>query len=240
MGTLRHAVSTVRSRHKLLSSDNLITDRVVASELRAAADLLIKRDTDLRKLWGSDSIFTTIPCVELIEVPISECCDYRSSKTIRRSKYKIPRLGEGAYSYILYVYNIETSRRILEITPNRYINYLKLRPQSKEIYFWIENEYLYITNEDIALVKLRGYFEDGVTTMVQDKNCESCPCNKYGSTDNCVNPLDQTFKCPQYLLKAVFDMVSQSLLTSYSRSLEDSTPNEKEDYEGSGRLPIGK
>ena len=74
-----------------------ITDRVIASEIRNASLLLIKRETNLRKLWATDSIFTTIPCLEMVEVPISECSDYVDDCTIARSKFKIPRIAEGNY-----------------------------------------------------------------------------------------------------------------------------------------------
>ncbi len=76
MSTLRKLVSDVRGMHKLLSTDSLITDRVIASEIKNNSLLLIKRETNLRKLWATDTLFTTLPCLEMIQVPISECCDY--------------------------------------------------------------------------------------------------------------------------------------------------------------------
>jgi hypothetical protein len=76
MSTLRSLVSDVRSTHKLLSTDSFITDRAISSEIRNNTLLLVKRETNLRKLWATDSIFTTISCMEMIEVPISECCNY--------------------------------------------------------------------------------------------------------------------------------------------------------------------
>ena len=50
MATLRKLVSDVRSTHKILSTDALITDRAIASEVRNNALMLIKRETNLRKL----------------------------------------------------------------------------------------------------------------------------------------------------------------------------------------------
>ena len=82
MSTLRKLVSDVRGMHKLLSSDNLITDRVIASEIRNNTLLLVKRETNLRKLWATNTLFTTIPCLEMVEVPISEFCEYVAECTI--------------------------------------------------------------------------------------------------------------------------------------------------------------
>ena len=107
MSTLRKLVSDVRSMHKLLSTDALITDRAVASEIKNNALLLIKRETNLRKLWATDTVFTTVPCLEMIEVPISECCDYVDDCNVARSRYKLPRIAEGNYQYLIQgVYSI--------------------------------------------------------------------------------------------------------------------------------------
>ena len=107
MATLRKLVSDVRSTHKILSTDALITDRAIASEVRNNALMLIKRETNLRKLWASDTLFTTIPCLEMVEVPISECCEYADPHTVARSKYKLPRISEGNYQYVIQgVYSI--------------------------------------------------------------------------------------------------------------------------------------
>jgi len=100
MATLRKLVSDVRAMHKLLSTDNLITDRVVASEIKNNTLLLVKRETNLRKLWATDTLFTTIPCLELVEVPISECCDYVDPCTVARTKYEQYYWISNGYLYV--------------------------------------------------------------------------------------------------------------------------------------------
>ena len=131
MSTLRDLVSTVRSSHKLLSTDGMLTDRAIAAEIKTSTFLLLKRETNLRKLWATDTLFTTIPCLDLQEVSISECCDYVDECTIARSKFKIPRISEGNYQYLIQgVYSINAlggrGKKLKEITVNRYINLLKL------------------------------------------------------------------------------------------------------------------
>jgi hypothetical protein len=70
MATLRKLVSDIRSMHKILSTDSLITDRAIASEVRNNSILLIKRETNLRKLWATSTLFTTIPCLESLSIDI--------------------------------------------------------------------------------------------------------------------------------------------------------------------------
>ncbi len=225
MSTLRKLVSDVRSSHKLLSTDSLITDRVIASELRNNSLLLIKRETNLRKLWATDTLFTTIPCLEMCQVPISECCDYVDEKTIARSKLKLPRISEGNYQYVIqgvYSINIMSGKgtRLKEITINRYINLLKLPVVKKEVYFWISNGYLYITNADVEAIRIVAFFEEDVPNEILYPEC-GCGNIQYTEEQICINPLDKEFAIPGYLEKQTLDLTSQRLLTTFFRLKTD-------------------
>ncbi len=219
MSTLRKLVSDVRSVHKLLSTDALITDRVIASEIKACSLLLIKRETNLRKLWATDTLFTTIPCLEMTDVPISECCEYQDEAKIARSKHKLPKIAEGNYQYVIQgVYSINVlsgkGKKLKEITVNRYINLLKLPFVRKEEYYWIMNDYLYVTNPDVKMVRMSAFFEGDIPNEVMYPDCECAP-NKNSLEDLCKNPLDKEFPLPGYLQKQVLDLSSQKLLQTY-------------------------
>jgi len=177
MATLRKLVSDVRAMHKLLSTDNLITDRVVASEIKNNTLLLVKRETNLRKLWATDTLFTTIPCLELVEVPISECCDYVDPCTVARTKYKLPRICEGNYQYLIQgVYSINAmsgqGKKLKETTINRYLNLLKLPIIKNEQYYWIANGgYLYVNNPLLQAVRISAFFEEDVPNEIMFAEC---------------------------------------------------------------------
>ena len=225
MSTLRKLVSDVRSMHKLLSTDNLITDRVVASEIKNNALLLIKRETNLRKLWATGTLFTTIPCLEMVQVPISECCNYQDPCTVARSKFKLPRIAEGNYQYIIQgVYSINamggTGTKLKEITINRYMNLLKLPIIKKESYFWIVNDYLYISDPLLQAIRISALFETDVPNevMYPETGCGGC-----GPTDEewCTNPLDKQYALPGYLEKQALELTSQKLLSTYFKLKTD-------------------
>jgi hypothetical protein len=226
MSTLRKLVSDVRGMHKLISTDSLITDRVIASEIRNNALLLIKRETNLRKLWSTSTIFTTIPCLEMVEVPISECCDYADPCSVSRSKFKLPRISEGNYQYVIQgVYSINamggTGKKLKEITINRYTNLLKLPIIKKEDYYWIINDYLYISNPLIQKIRISALFEDEVPNEIMYPDCD---CNNIVSTEDlCKNPLDKQFSLPGYLEKQVLELTSQKLLGTYFQLKTDMT-----------------
>lgn len=237
MSTLRKLVSDVRSLHKLLTTDSLITDRVIASEIRNNALLLIKRETNLRKLWATDTVFTTIPCLEMTEVPISECCNYVDSCTVARSKYKLPRIAEGNYQYVIQgVYSINimggVGKKLKEITVNRYVNLLKLPIIKKESYYWISNDYLYVSDPMIQSIRFVAFFEKDIPNEIMYPDC-GCGNRTYSVEDWCKNPLDKEFALPGYLEKQVLELTSQKLLSTYytlksdltSDGLDEQAPN---------------
>jgi hypothetical protein len=239
MATLRKLVSDVRSTHKILSTDSLITDRVIASEIRNNSLLLIKRETNLRKLWATDTLFTTIPCLEMKEVSISECCDYVDECSIARSKFKLPRVSEGNYQYVIQgVYSINAmggkGKKLKEITVNRYLNLLKLPVIKKEEYFWISNGYLYITNPNVKAIRFVAFFEEDITNDIMYPEC-GCGTPNYTDEEICKNPLDKEFPLPGYLEKPTLELTSQKLLQTYfslktdisSEGIDGQAPNAK-------------
>lgn len=218
MATLRKLVSDVRSVHKILSTDSLITDRAIASEIRNNSLLLIKRETNLRKLWATDTLFTTIPCLEMMQVPISDCCDYQDPCTVARTKFKLPRISEGNYQYTIQgVYSINAmsgqGKKLKEITVNRYLNLLKLPVIKNEQYFWISNGYLYVNNPLLKAIRLVAFFEEDVPNDIMYPEC-GCGTD-YSLDDICMNPLDKKFPLPGYLEQQVLELTSKKLLSTY-------------------------
>ena len=227
MSTFRKLVSDVRSMHKLLSTDSLITDRVIMSEIKNNAFLLIKRETNLRKLWATDTVFTTIPCLEMVEVPISECCGYVDDCTVARTKFKLPKISEGNYQYVIQgVYSINAmsgkGKKLKEITVNRYVNLLKLPIVKKEEYYWIANGYLYVNNPLLKGIRFVALFEEDVPNDILYPEC-GCGTPDYTLEQLCMNPLDKESPVPGYLEKQVLELTSQKLLSTYFNIKTDVT-----------------
>jgi len=226
MSTGRKLVSDVRSMHKLISTDASITDRAILSEIRNSSLLLIKRETNLRKLWATDTLFTTLPCLEMIEVPISECCGYVDSQMISRSKHKLPNIAEGNYQHVIQgVYSINalggSGTKIKEITINRYTNLLELATRKSEMYYMIINNYLYVTNPNIQAIRFIAFFTEVVSNELLYPSC--CCGEDIPSEERCINPLDLEFPLPGYLEKQVLKLTSDKLLESYFRLKTDIT-----------------
>ena len=231
MATLRQTVSRVRSLDKMLNADNTVTDRVIAAELKSKATFYIKRETDRRKLWNTSSIFSNIPCVEMIEVPASECCDYVSDQKLSRSKHKLPKIADGIYGLLVQgVFSIDAmsgnGRKLKESTISRYINLLKLGLPTQDIFYWIYDRYLYISSPRVEVASIWAYFEEDISTKLL---YPKCPCPNQDKPDPCTNPLDLEFKCPGYLEDVVVKDVLQILLQTYYRIPVDHTADNKDD-----------
>jgi hypothetical protein len=175
-----------------------------------------------------------------MEVSISECCGYVDLCNIARSKYKLPRISEGNYQYVIQgVYSINViggqGKKIKEISINRYINLLKLPIIIKEEYFWISNDYLYVTNPFLKAVRLVAFFEEDVPNELMYPDCD---CNTNVTDEQwCKNPLDKEFALPGYLEKQVLELTSQKLLNTYFRLPADTVQNDIDDQAPNTQSP---
>lgn len=227
MSTLRDVISRVRSMNKMISSDNSISDRAIMRELKSKAIFYIKRDTDRRGLWSSSTIFTNIPCWEMEEASVAECCDYVSDAKIARSKHEIPGISEGIFGLLIHgVFSADISKKIKEVTIPRYINILKLKLPVQEVYYWIYNKRLYVSNPNVKVVNLWAYFEEDIPDEVMYPDCD---CVNKIKKNPCLNPLDQEFKCPGYLEEIVMKDTLDTLMKTYFRVQVDHTSDNKDD-----------
>lgn len=227
--TLRQEVSNIRNNAKLLSTDILINDRFIASELRNAANMIVGQQTDKRKLWQSPNVFTTLTCLEMEEVPLSECCDYTSNRTVAKSIIYLPQIGEGIFGLAInFVTGLDNQRKFIETTPMRFANLLKLNIVGNNVYYWILNNHVYISNPDTKAINFSAYFtEDIPNNLLYPSDCD---CINKPSLDNlCKNPLDKDFKFPGNRINDIENIVLDRLSKIFLRRKEDSSSDNKED-----------
>lgn len=230
MSTLRHYISTIRAVNRITSADSMINDRVIASQIRAMANLIIKRSADDRKLWNTDTIFTTIPCLELEPVPIATCCNFESDCMIARSKVPIPSILEGKGGYIIQgVYTIDAKggygKQITRVTVNRYINLLKLPTVKKQMYYFITEGYLYVTDPDIRAVRVSAAFKDDLPSEILYNSDCGCGASSLPKEEICKNPLDREFKIPPSIEDVLIREVSNVLRNTYFSIKADVSSN---------------
>lgn len=215
MSTLRSYISSIRSMFRLTTSDAELSDRAIASELKYVKGLLIKRETDLRRLFNSPNIFTDIPCVEMERVPLSSCCDYESDCYISKSKYKLPKIADNKRGLLVQgVYSLNKRDKFSDTNnPSRYANYLRIYPNGNKKFYWISTDgYLYITDPNVDIITISAHFTEDI-----DPNLFSCI-----EVEDCpINPLDTEFKIPDYLEAAIMEMTYERITNTYKRSKKD-------------------
>lgn len=232
MSTVRQVVSRVRSLDKMISEDNSVSDRVIASELKSKAIFYIKRDADRRRLWNTSTVFSNIPCLKMKPVSIADCCEYQSTEMVARSVEKLPAVSEGIYGLLIQgVFSVDNSRKLKEVTISRYINLLKLGLPTNDIYYWVYDRYLYVSSPQVKLVNIWFYPEEDIPASLLYP--EDCDCAKVPENP-CVSPLDLEFKCPGYLVDVVVKDTLQTLLTTYYRVPVDHTSDNKDDQVNKG------
>jgi hypothetical protein len=222
MSTGRNFVSEVRSLNKLINSDNNITDRVIYGILRKAGTLLIKRETNLRRLWNSPNIFTPIQCLKMIPVPLSECCEYKHPCTVARSEKKIPQISEGIFGLLVQSVFSPGRKRFDYASLDRFVNILNMKLKNTKKYFWIYDDYLYVSDGNIEYVDVLAYFDDDFNVA------ELSSCYK-GEDQTCVGPLDKEFPIPSYLEKQLIDLANETLNKTYFRHIVDPQTNAKDE-----------
>lgn len=227
MSTAREMVSRVRSLEKLLSSDASITDRVILRELKSKATKFITQQINKRRLWETSTIFSNIPCVEMIPVPTADCCDYVSDQEIARSKYRLPKIGEGAFGLLVQgVFSIDTSQKLKETTLSSYINILQLGLPTKQVFFWFYDRYLYASSPYITVTNIWAYFEEDIPDNLLYPDC---PCPNQKVKNPCLSLLDLEFKCAGFLEDDVVKETLKVLMETYFRVQVDQTSDNKDD-----------
>lgn len=227
MSTYRDVVSRVRSTNKLLGADALITDRMIVAELRGKATSFLIQEINRRRLWDTGTIFTTIPCLEMIQVPFSECCEYTSDLLISRSKHKIPRISEGLFGLLIQgVYNVEGNMKLKEVTLSRFINIQKLGLKTKETYYWVTDEYIWVSSSHVKAIRPVAHFEVDIPDEIMFPECDAC--TSLPKKDPCEHPLDREFKYPKKIEDIAVAAVSQTLLSTYFKIRVDHTSDNKD------------
>lgn len=222
MKTLRDMVSSIRGMHKLLSADNIITDRMIAAEIWSIAPMLVKQQTDKRRLWSSPNLFTRIDCLQMIPAALAECCDYRSPCKIRKSAKPLPKIAEGALGLLIHgVFNIHATDTFRYTNPGRYANLLQLGLPVLPPCYWLHHQHLFITTPHVEMVSLHAYFEEHVPPGLDS-------CKDEGQRP-CLNPLDAPFHFPGYLEHTLKDIIHEKLMKTYFRHRLDPSGDLKDE-----------
>jgi hypothetical protein len=204
MNTIGEVVSRVRGSVRAYDLDSFITDRYIYSVITKYAKLYIKQNTGQGFNTKFNSLFTRIPCMDLITVDkIEACCDVQSGCTLKRTKDKIPGVLEGPQGPLMRsVTSIDGSSDVYRTTPQLYNSIGKTSSfkYNTNKYYWIINNYIYLGNVPWDSISIEGIFEGNINSFLCDNECAFAQ--------------DQEFNIPPDLFAQVEQMVIQEIAQS--------------------------
>lgn len=219
--TTSQLISSLRSTNKEWTADTRITDRYIYNEALSVTSLLFKQEEIKSRLMSFDSIFKTLKKVELIEVDSVEACGIKTDCIIKRTKYKLPEIFETAKGKIFrLVSSLDGSQSITGITQSSWVKKQSINDKhaKNELFYWIEDDYLYFPNISWDYVKIEAAFKNHNEIDILNE-CDP------DESSNCSSAYDLTFNIPDYLEKSLKDLLNESLLRYYHRLRFDDLQN---------------
>lgn len=208
METIGQATSRIRNIIKAVKSDAFVTDRFLYSLILKYGRAFIHKQENLSQLTKFNSLFTTLPCLELIEVnKVEACCGgIVSDCLIKRTKDKIPDVTEALFGPVFRtVSSIDGSIELFQTSPGTYTSMTKSTSfkYNTRKYYWFLNGYLYFPDLEWDSVMVVGVFEGDVTGVICD-------------TKECVQRQDQVISIPNFMFADIDQLVLKDLGITYN------------------------
>jgi len=189
---------------KAVKDDAFVTDRFLYSLIMKYGRALLRREDSRAKLMRISSLFTTIPCIELIDTsPIEACClSIPTGCYIKRTKVKLPGITDGVHGPIFrLVSSVDRSQEVYQTDAATYERMLRSVnfKYNKKKYFWYIDGYLYFPNLDWDSVLIEGLFDDDTSAFQCDPALQ------------CVMRQDQDIAIPDYLFAEIENMAKADL-----------------------------
>lgn len=214
MTTIGEVISRVRGQIKGEAQDAFLTDRYIYSLIQKFTHLLMRRQDQASKLTKFNSVWQTLPFLELIDVDKveAECTGIKSGCLIKRTKDKLPHMMEGYWGPLIRtITSIDGSVEIQLTYPSSYISMTKTTSfkYNKTKYCWYLNGYLYFPNIEWDAIKLEGVFDDDVSEW----QCDA---------DRCLPRYKQKINVPEALFAEIESQVLSVMFNTIKIPSEDS------------------
>ncbi len=219
MITVGEFISEVRNDLRSVSVDEWIPGKYIHHKGKGFASLFIKREADDKRLHKYTNLWTTIPCLELVEDDLANCCHEFIPNCVKvmRSKEKLPEIYSTRFGYLIQVYSMDYSKHYILSSPSQYKLTLNREFQDpRKRYCWIENDYLIIPDVMVTNVAVKAMFTDKSKALAL-----SCDASK----NDCISLLDEEFVIPEHLIADVKNATVKNLLEAYKRITPDELQN---------------
>ena len=173
MTTIGETISRVRNTIKGVREDAFLTDRYLYSVILKYAKLYIRRQDSENKIMRFQSLFETLPCVDLIDVDKIEawCGGIKSKCIIKRTKDRLPSVLEGAYGPLFRtISSIDGSIQCYKTYPIVYNDMANTTTfkYNNNAYYWYSDGYLYFPNILWESVRVEGLWDESISYLKCD------------------------------------------------------------------------
>ena len=215
--TNAEVIGRIRTRLKAVKQDAFLTDRFLYGVIKKHAKQLMKREDSQNKLMRFNSVFQTLPYVEMIEVDKIEggIAKVKSDIKIRKSKEKLPAFAEGYWGALIRdVTSLDGSEALQPTNPGTYTNIANSKhfKFNKTKYYWRIDDHIYSPDIDWDAVRVEGIFEDDIS--------------KFTNKDACTQFQDLYFNMPDYLLSEMENLVMKDLGIMFQLPQDDDNNKE--------------
>lgn len=186
--TIREVIALIRNELNSITLDDRISNRFIFNKVITYTEIILKRESDSRRLFNSTNLFFTVDCFQLKETSV-ECSHIKlpKCKTFMRSVLPLPDFYSSIYGNLLIVETIDGSNRFEQTTPENYKNISNREFKPKNGYYWINNNYLILPDSQVETVYLR-YIPKITTQSLKTFGC---------------NGLDTEIGIPSWLLSDI-------------------------------------
>jgi hypothetical protein len=215
MSTIAETISRIRGQVKAGVQDAFVTDRYIYSLIEKYAQFLMRRQDYANKLLKFNSVWKTLPYVELIDVDKVEahCAGIQSGCTIKRTKVRLPSMFEGYWGPLIRtISSIDGSQELQGTQPGTYTSLTKSTSfkYNKTKYFWWLDGYIYCPNIEWDAIKVEGVFDSDITKW----NCDT--------EDDCTPRYEQEIYIPEALFAEIESQVIATMSGTLKIPSEDS------------------
>jgi len=188
--------SRIRNNFNSLSKDDRISNRYILHVARQKSIFYISNKLNDRSLYREDNLYSILDCFEMEQVEVVKCdiIEFRSCRTVMKSKKRLPKLIYSKYGNSLKdVTSIDDFAELKPTTPSQYRRDSRRAGKDEFVRYYVKDGYLYILDRELLRVNL--YF----ITMETEKLEALSSCAK----PSCKSLWDYDFIVPDKMEEVV-------------------------------------